>query len=36
MSMSIIPEVLWDPLTQEQKDILAKKMITYGDRIKVP
>ncbi len=36
MSMSIIPEVLWDPLTQEQKDILAKKMISYGDGITVP
>ena len=36
MSMSIIPEVLWDPLTQNQKDVLAKKMISYGDGITVP
>ncbi len=25
------PEVLWDPLTQEQKDALAKTMLSYGD-----
>lgn len=36
MTMSIIPEVIWDPLTQTQKDILAKKMISYGDGITVP
>ncbi|WP_232333194.1 DUF2264 domain-containing protein [Mariniflexile maritimum] len=36
MSMFIIPEVLWEPLTQEQKDILAKKMISYADGPTVP
>jgi len=36
MSMSIIPDVLWDPFTQGQKDILAKKMISYGDGTTVP
>ncbi|ANW96023.1 hypothetical protein AXE80_06890 [Wenyingzhuangia fucanilytica] len=36
MSMFVIPEVLWDPLSQEQKDILAKKMISYADGPTVP
>ncbi len=36
MSMFVIPEVLWDPLTQEQKDILARKMISYADGPTVP
>jgi len=36
MSFFSIPEILWDPLTQNQKDILAKKMISYGDGDTVP
>lgn len=31
VSLTIIPEVLWEPLTQQQKDLLAKTMISYGD-----
>lgn len=31
ISLSVIPEVLWEPLTQEQKDALAATMISYGD-----
>lgn len=33
LSISLItnPEVLWDPLTQQQKDALAKTMLSYGD-----
>jgi len=33
LSISLLtnPEVLWDPLTQEQKDALAKTMLSYGD-----
>ena len=31
ISLSVIPEVLWDPLTQEQKDKLAETMLSYGD-----
>jgi rhamnogalacturonyl hydrolase YesR len=36
MSMFTIPEVLWDPLTKEQQDVLARKMISYGDGRTVP
>ncbi|WP_158655267.1 DUF2264 domain-containing protein [Flavivirga eckloniae] len=36
MSMFSVPEVLWDPLTQEQKDTLARKMISYADGATVP
>ena len=31
ISLSIIPEVIWEPFTQEQKDALAATMISYGD-----
>lgn len=33
LSISLLtnPEVLWDPLTREQKDALAKSMLSYGD-----
>lgn len=31
ISMSAIPEVLWNPLNQAQKDSLAALMISYGD-----
>ncbi len=31
ISLSIIPDILWEPLTQEQKDRLAETMISYGD-----
>jgi len=31
ISLLVNPEVLWNPLTQEQKDALAKSMLSYGD-----
>lgn len=31
ISLSVSPEVLWDPLTQAQKDALAATMLSYGD-----
>lgn len=31
VSLLVAPEVLWDPLPQEQKDALAKTMLSYGD-----
>jgi hypothetical protein len=31
VSLFVIPEILWDPLSQEQKDALAQTMISYGD-----
>lgn len=33
LSLSLLtnPEVLWNPLPQEQKDALAKSMLSYGD-----
>ncbi len=31
MSMFMIPEILWDPLSQKDKDKLARTMISYGD-----
>nr|WP_315153895.1 DUF2264 domain-containing protein [uncultured Flavobacterium sp.] len=33
LSLSLLtnPEVLWDPLTKEQKDALAQTMLSYGD-----
>ncbi|MDH6341968.1 hypothetical protein M2134_000832 [Parabacteroides sp. PM6-13] len=31
ISLSVIPEILWEPLSQEQKDALAATMISYGD-----
>jgi len=31
ISLFSIPEVLWDPLTQKQKDALAATMLSYGD-----
>lgn len=31
VSLFSIPEILWDPLTQSQKDSLAHTMISYGD-----
>ncbi|RYG08298.1 MAG: DUF2264 domain-containing protein, partial [Chitinophagaceae bacterium] len=31
ISLSVVPEVLWDPLTKEQKDKLAATMLSYGD-----
>jgi hypothetical protein len=36
ISLLAIPEVLWDPLTQSQKDELAATMISYGDGPTVP
>jgi hypothetical protein len=31
ISLFSIPEVLWEPLTQKQKDALAATMLSYGD-----
>ena len=31
ISLFVVPEVIWDPLSQEQKDGLAKSMLSYGD-----
>jgi len=31
ISLSVAPEILWDPLTQEQKNALAATMLSYGD-----
>lgn len=31
ISLSMIPDLLWDPMTQEQKDALAATMISYGN-----
>ncbi len=31
ISMQACPEILWDPLTQEQKDALAATMLSYGN-----
>ncbi|MDL2245871.1 DUF2264 domain-containing protein, partial [Parabacteroides sp. OttesenSCG-928-J18] len=31
ISLSVIPDILWEPLTREQKDALAATMISYGD-----
>ena len=36
ISLFAIPEVLWEPLTQSQKDALASLMISYGDGPTVP
>lgn len=31
ISLSVIPDILWEPLTQNQKDNLAATMLSYGD-----
>ena len=31
ISLSVIPDILWEPLTQAQKDALATTMISYGN-----
>ncbi|MDR2953863.1 MAG: DUF2264 domain-containing protein [Prevotella sp.] len=31
ISLTVSPEVLWEPLTQEQKDAVAAMMLSYGD-----
>jgi hypothetical protein len=36
LSLFNIPEILWDPLTQTEKDALAATMISYGDGPTVP
>jgi len=36
VSMFYIPEILFDPLTKEQQDMLAATMISYGDGKTVP
>ena len=36
ISLFSIPEVLWEPLTQKQKDALAATMLSYGDGPTVP
>lgn len=36
ISLFVAPEVIWDPLAQEDKDALAKTMLSYGDGPTVP
>ncbi len=36
ISLFVAPEVIWEPLTQEQKDALAATMLSYGDGPTVP
>lgn len=31
ISLFVVPEVIWEPLTQVQKDALAATMLSYGD-----
>lgn len=31
ISLSVIPEVIWEPFSKEQKDALAATMLSYGD-----
>lgn len=31
ISLSVIPDILWEPLTKAQKDELAATMLSYGD-----
>lgn len=31
ISLSVIPDIIWEPFTQEQKDELAATMLSYGD-----
>lgn len=31
ISLSVCPEILWEPFTQEQKDAVATMMLSYGD-----
>jgi len=31
VSLFVIPQLLWEPLTQQQKDALAATMLSYGD-----
>jgi hypothetical protein len=31
LSLFVAPEVIWDPLTKQQKDALAATMLSYGD-----
>ncbi len=36
ISLFVAPEVIWEPLTQDQKDALAHTMLSYGDGPTVP
>ncbi|MCV9387370.1 DUF2264 domain-containing protein [Reichenbachiella ulvae] len=36
MSLFVAPDILWDPLSQEDKDRLAATMLSYGDGPTVP
>ncbi|GAF02843.1 DUF2264 domain-containing protein [Saccharicrinis fermentans] len=36
ISLFVAPEVIWEPLTQNQKDDLAHTMLSYGDGPTVP
>mgnify|MGYP001047296031 FL=1 len=31
ISLSVIPDILWEPLSKQQKDSLAATMLSYGD-----
>ena len=36
VSLFAIPEILWNPLTQDQKDALESLMVSYGDGPTIP
>jgi len=36
ISLFVVPEVIWNPLNQEEKDALAHTMLSYGDGPTVP
>ena len=36
ISLFVAPEVIWEPLSQDQKDALAATMLSYGDGPTVP
>ena len=36
VSLFVIPDIIWNPLPQEQKDALAATMLSYGDGPTVP
>ncbi len=36
ISLFVVPEVIWEPLKQDEKDALAASMLSYGDGPTVP
>ena len=31
LSLTVMPEIIWEPLTQQEKDALAALMLSYGN-----